>query len=287
LLIESSAPGCNRLQRQVRLTAGSDYVEIINLVDKSRLQAQSYHAKEGKESVNFAFPFQVPGGEMQLELPLAMIKPDADQMPSACKNWLTIGRWADVSNGQQGITWITLDAPLIQIGGLTANLLNSQTNPDVWRKHIEPSQKIFSWAMNNHWGTNYRAYQDGPTVFRYVLHPHRALDPGQESRLAIGFSQPLLAARAEKVQPAKSSLFEVTPSAVIVSALKPADDGRALIVRLFNTSSSPKYAQLNWGSLQPTATYLSDTSEQRRARVEDDDVTLPAHALVTLRAELP
>ena len=50
--------------------------------------------------------------------------------------------------------------------------------------------------MNNHWGTNYRAYQEGPTVFRFVLRPHRRRDPAEASRFATGFSQPLLAVRA-------------------------------------------------------------------------------------------
>ena len=155
-------------------------------MDKQRLDAASYTDKEGKESVNFAFPFHVPGGEMRLDLPLGVIRPELDQMPSACKNWLTVGRWADVANRDFGVTWVTLDAPLVQVGGITATLLNSQTNPDTWRKTIEPTQQLYSWAMNNHWGTNYRAYQEGPTVFRFVLRPHRRLDPAEASRFAIG-----------------------------------------------------------------------------------------------------
>ena len=76
---------------------------------------------------------------------------------------------------------MTLDAPLVQVGGITATLLNSQTNPDVWRKEVEPTQKLYSWAMNNHWGTNYRAYQEGPVVFRFVLQPHGPFDPAGAS----------------------------------------------------------------------------------------------------------
>ena len=162
-------------------------------MDKERLQAKSYHAKEGKESVNFAFPFAVPNGDVLMDIPLGVMRPEADQMPSACKNWFSVGRWADVSNKNHGVTWVTLDAPLVQVGGLTATLLNSQTDPNVWRKHVEPTQKLYVWAMNNHWGTNYRAYQEGPTVFRFVLRPHGRRDPAEASRFATGFSQPLLA----------------------------------------------------------------------------------------------
>ncbi len=48
--------------------------------------------------------------------------------------------------------------------------------------------------MNNHWGTNYRAYQEGPTVFRFILRPHGRRDQAEASRFATGFSYPLLAA---------------------------------------------------------------------------------------------
>ena len=35
-------------------------------------------------------------------------------------------------------------------------------------EHIQPSQMFYSYAMNNHWFTNYKAEQDGPTMFRYA-----------------------------------------------------------------------------------------------------------------------
>ena len=45
-------------------------------MDKKRLEAASYHAKDGKESVNFAFPFNVPDGEVRLDVPFGVIRPD-------------------------------------------------------------------------------------------------------------------------------------------------------------------------------------------------------------------
>jgi hypothetical protein len=284
LIIESDAPGCNKLTREVRVIAGRDHVELTNLVDKARLPSRNYRSNAGKESVNFAFPFNVPGGQMLLDIPLGMMRPEADQMPSACKNWLTVGRWADVSNKDRGITWVTVDAPLVEIGGITANLLNSQTNPDVWRKTIEPTQKIYSWAMNNHWGTNYRAYQEGLTIFRYVLRPHRQFDPAEASRFATSFGEFLFPIAARGAAPAATPLLRVEPAEVLVSALKPSDDGKAYIVRLFNTASDAKAVKLAWRNPQPTATYISDTSEKRGEKA-GGSITVPGHGLVSLRVE--
>ena len=118
------------------------------------------------------------------------------------------------------------------MGGLTANLLNSQTNPDVWRKQVDPTQKLYSWAMNNHWGTNYRAYQEGPTVFRFILRPHRGAI-ADATRFATGFSQPLLVVRLRGANQNLEPLLRVEPADVLVTGLKPSDDGKSLMVRLF------------------------------------------------------
>jgi alpha-mannosidase len=260
-------------------------VEVINLVDKKRLMARSYHDKEGKESLNFAFPFHVPDGSMVMDLPLGAAAIDKDQMPSACKNWLTVGRWVDVANKQHGVTWVTLDAPLVEVGYLSANLLNSQTNPDVWRKRIEKSQRLYSWAMNNHWGTNYRAYQDGPTVFRFILRPHRGkTDPAEATRFSTGFSQPLLATRAGR-QPTAKPLLTLSSPDVVVVGLKPSDDQKAVIVRLFGASGEDRKVKLDWGSTQPKSVHLSDTSERPGSSI-GKQVAVPGYGLITLRAEL-
>ncbi|MBU6400021.1 MAG: hypothetical protein KGS61_06865, partial [Verrucomicrobia bacterium] len=284
LIIQSAAPGCNQLGREVRVVAGRDYVELIDTVDKQRLEATNYYANDGKESVNFAFPFAVPGGQIRLDTPLAVMRPELDQIPSACKNWFVVGRWADVSNRQQGVTWVTLDAPLVEIGDLTARLLNSQTNPEVWRQHVGPTQKIYSWAMNNHWGTNYRAYQEGRVVFRFILRPHRHSDPAEATRFATAFSFPLLPVCARGPQPARIPFLRVSPPDVTVITLKPSDDGRALIVRLFGASGHNRSARLDWGEHRPRALFLSDTSE-RPCRQIGNQVTVPGYGVVTLRAE--
>ncbi len=284
LLVESSAPGCHFLSREFLLVAGQDSVEIVNTLDKERLLATRYHSNEGKESLNFGFPFAVPDGQVRLEVPFGVLRPDDDQIPSACKNWFTAGRWADVSNDRYGITWVTLDAPLVEVGGLTANLLNSQSNPAVWRKKVGRTQKLYSWAMNNHWGTNYRAYQEGPHVFRFVLQPHRSYDPAAASRLAIAASQPLLATGARGAEPARDSRLQINSPDVLVTGLKPTEDGRGLIVRLWGAGGHDAKANLVWSAPAPTSLWLSDTSE-RPLRSLAGPVDVPAWGIVTVRAE--
>lgn len=284
LVIESEAPGCRKLTRELVAVAGADFVECRNLVDKARLPGPGYMDKSAKESVNFSFPFQVQDGEMWIDLPLGMMRPELDQMPGACKNWLTAGRWADVSNQTRGITWVTMDAPLVQVGGITATLLNSQKNPDVWRKRIEPTQWLVSWVMNNHWGTNYRAWQEGPVMFRFVLRPHGAPDLAEAARFATGLGHGLLAAPAAAPAPPPESLFTVEPSDVLVTGLKPSDDGKAWIIRLFGASGEDRQATIRWGARKPAAVYRSGTGEKVGAPA-GEHIPVPGHGVVTLRAE--
>jgi len=288
LSIRSEAPGCNSLVRDVCVVRGLDYVEVKNILDKKPAELDpvpgdyAWANVGGKESVNFGFPFHVAGGDMKIDIPMAVMRPEADQIPSACKNWLEVGAWADVSNKDLGITWASLDAPLVEVGGVTATLLGGQTNPAVWRKTIEPTQKLYSWAINNHWETNYRAYQDGIITFRYVLRPHGAFDPATAAQFGTGLAQPLVVASGGGGEAGKP-LLRLSNESVLVQALKPSDDGRAWIVSLFNPGSTAQSVSLQWGA-PVKETSFSNTSEAPGAPVTGD-ITMAAQDVVTLRVE--
>jgi alpha-mannosidase len=278
LLVESEAPGCNKLTREYRAHALRNYIEIINTVDKKAVRA--------KEGVHFGFGFNVPDGTVRMDVPWGVVRPDADQIAGACKNWFTVQRWVDISNDKFGVTWLTPDAPLVEVGGLTANLIGSLSDTRAWKNTIEPSTTIYSWAMNNHWHTNYRAEQDGPTVFRYFIVPHEdGFDGDRAARLGAELSQPLLVlpARGEKPEPRR---VLVNPSSVQVTAYKPSDDEKALIVRLFGASGKDEKVKLDWTAPKPTTVWLSDNSEQPRT-IAGETIEVPAWSIVTLRAELP
>ncbi len=275
LRIESAAPGCRRLVREVRLIAGLDRVEIADTVDKLPIR--------DKEGVHFGFAFDVPQGQVRIDVPWAVVRPEQDQIPGSCKNWFSAQRWVDISNAERGVTWVTLDAPLVEVGGVTANLIGGLSNSPLWRPHVEPTQTIYAWVMNNHWHTNYRADQDGPTTFRFVLRPHGAYSPVDNARAAVACSQPLIAAPASDTAP-RAPRVTVEPAEVLATALKPSDDGGALVLRLFGASGEERTATVRWAQPQPQTVYLSNVSERPQQRV-DRTVRVPGWGIVTLRAE--
>ncbi|RFM26776.1 polysaccharide lyase family protein [Deminuibacter soli] len=288
LQIRSQAPGCTQLLREVTLVKDFGYVDIVNHLDKKPAELNPYPGDygwantQGKESLNIAFPFHVPGGEIKVNIPMAMIRPGKDQIPGACKNWLEVGNWADVSNSNMGISWVSLDAPLIEVGGITANLLGGQTNPAVWRKTIEPTQKFYSWALNNHWETNYRAYQLGHIYFRYALQPHAAFDATAVTKFATGKAEPLIATPALG-EGLHTSLLQLSNTQLVTLALKPSEDGKAWMVTLYNPGSSAAATTLQW-SAPAGSQYFSNTAEQP-VKEAGKDITVDAQGVVTLRVE--
>ncbi len=274
LLIESDAPGCHKLTRELRIVAGQDEVYITNIVDKKRVRE--------KEGVHFAFPFHIPGGTMRMDMAWAVVRPEEDQLPGSCKNVIPVKRWVDVSNEDYGITWATIDAPLIEVGSITADVWDLDPSRP-WIKVLEPSQTLYSYVMNNYWHTNYKADQEGPTVFRYVIKPHGQFNSSDAKRFGVEKSQPLITSPANIDHVAQKSLFKIKPSSVIVSSLKPIEKGKAWMVRLFNTGESTEEVIFDWGK-DPKDMYLSSPFGEKKKKIEGK-FNIAAYGIVTLHVE--
>ncbi|HID76425.1 MAG TPA: hypothetical protein EYP56_10560 [Planctomycetaceae bacterium] len=276
LVIESPAPGCRELVRRLRVVDGLPLLLVTNIVDKKPIRTP--------ESVHFGFDVNVPGGVTRLDTPWAIIRPGKDQLPGACKNYFSVGRWVDVSNDRGGLTCAVVDAPLVEVGAIRVDVARPIGDPSAWAKHLEPTQTFYSYVMNNYWETNYKADQEGKTVFRYVLWPHGPFDPDACKRFGIQCSQPLIALPVDADDPLRGSLLRVEPQSVIVTMLKPSRDRRAWIVRLYNAGDETVQAQLRWGDPAPKRVALSDPFEEPTKPV-DSPIRMVPNAIATLRAE--
>jgi hypothetical protein len=275
LLVECEAPGCAKLTREIRLINGLDRVDLLNTIDKKPVRA--------KEGVHFGFGFKLPDSQMHLDVPWGVIRPEADQLPGACKNWLTVQRWIALSNAKMALTLSTPDAPLVEIGAITANLVGSLSDPRAWMDKLEPSSTLYSWVMNNHWHTNYRAEQDGDTLFRYSIWLSRKFSPAESTLMAASWNQPLLPVPATGATPLEPPL-RVDSDGVWVTALKPSDDGKALIARVL-AGEKRQRPKLTWREPKPAQVWLSDTSETPLSDLRGQ-LELDAWGMATLRAEI-
>jgi hypothetical protein len=82
----------------------------------------------------------------------------------------------DISNSAGGVSVCLIDNPLIEIGGITAEL--------PWLEHLEPSTRFYAYVMNNYWHTNYKADQSGEVTFRFVLNFHKGYNPAEIIRFS-------------------------------------------------------------------------------------------------------
>ncbi len=171
-----SAPGAKGLRMLVRALPSLDRVEVAITIDK--------RAVRSKEGVHIAFPFALPGAQARFDVAGAIVRPDSDQLEGTARYVLTAQSFVGVSDAERGVTVATPDAPLVEIGGMFAEHLELS--------HLPAASSFYSYVMNNYWHTNFKADQEGPVTFRYVIRPHGPWDGAEAERFGIGVRRPLL-----------------------------------------------------------------------------------------------
>ncbi len=258
IVYESTAPGCNNLTREIRSYIGLSKRVIINTIDKKKIYE--------KENLRFVFPFKVKNPVTRIDIAWAVIRPEIDQLPGANKNYFTVQRWVDVSNDKRGITLATVDAPLIELGGMNAEAWMVKPH-DTWFKHTGSSAKIFSWVMNNSWNTNYRAEQDGIVTFKYALKPHKQFDYSGAYRFGVEQSQPLQVTFSDNSKKIEQPIKLDQNSAVVVTSLKPSHDERGLMIRLYNPTNNKSKTEITLA--KNSVIYLSSGDEKEYKRINN------------------
>ncbi len=266
--VESGAPGCEKLIREIRMTAGTEQVGLTTVVDKRKVY--------DPEAVHLTFPFAVPDGRILIDVAFGQYRPEIDQIAGSCKNYFTAQRWVDVSNEDFGVTLALPDAPLVEIGRITCDAISCG-----WAQRASSSQTLFSYLMNNYWETNYCAAQSGRHAYRYALMPHLRFNSAQAERFGIEQSQPLLIAQARGDRPPTSLVRLEADSPLVVTRIRPGKQRGEVLLTVFNASA--RQAALG---LESAGAWLSDVRGRRGAELRADPI-LPGwgirHILVKVR----
>ncbi len=272
VIVKSDAPGASALVREYRRVHALDRLDIAVTIDKKPVRE--------KEGVHIAFSFAVPGATVRVDTGWAWVRPEADQIEGACRDFLCARDSVDVSNGEFGVTWTSLDAPLVEFGSLTDETPR-ESERRVWRRKLEPSTTLFSYAMNNYWHTNYKADQEGPMTLRYAVSPHLGSDPATARKLAAEASTPLIPVAADADRPAPRFPLTVEPGPVVATSLKPAADGRSWLLRLYNASDRPAPVRLSGEAVARGRVFLSDIDGAAGPRLSSPP-DLPPSGILTL-----
>jgi alpha-mannosidase len=272
--VESDAESCNSLTRDITVIAGQPYVEISNLVDKK--------AVKDKEGIHFGFGFNIQDPVTRADMPWGIIELEKDQLPAGNRNWITFQRWLDISGNGRGVTFCSLDAPVFESGDITANILGAATNSPKWLRRLDPSSIIYSWALNNHWYTNFPLSQEGMIKFRYTLFPHNSgYDAAVANRLGLEQAQPLVSAPVKESFISSTPLLSQSNDNVVVTILKN-DNGTMTRIRLRSVSDKDEVVKLDWQDRKPVSVVLQDESEDSGHKEVKNDVIVPANGLVML-----
>lgn len=191
LVIISDAEGTKELTREVILLKGSENVMFRNVVDKIETT--------NKEGIHFGFGFEIPNGKTMINIPWGVMKMEDEQLSAGNRNWIATQRWVDISNKNKGVTWCPLNAAVFESGDLSANILGGALHSPKWIRHLNESSTIYSWALNNHWHTNFRLSQGGKIEFKYVIRPYiGSFDKVKSNRFGLEQFRPLIGVKIKE-----------------------------------------------------------------------------------------
>ncbi|WP_276353036.1 glycoside hydrolase family 38 C-terminal domain-containing protein [Cohnella caldifontis] len=216
------------------------------------------------ESVYIAFPFRLQEPRFRADINGIALTPDREQLPGTVRDWFPIQRWIDVGDGRRGVTLVPLDAPLVQLGGITTGRWAEELNAE--------SPTVMSWALNNHWMVNFKASQGGQIPLRYKLTTHdgTAKDADRARFGAEAVTPPIVLrdfVRRDGVKPA-GRFMEVEGAEPFWITAKPAEDGNGVIVRVQNMEEQAGGCRISFPELRPVSAHLVSPAEENLRELE-------------------
>src|SRR5690606_15510871 len=133
------------------------------------------------------------------------------QLPGTVRDWFPIRGWVDVSDHAAGATIVPIDAPLVQLGGITTAKAAERLAPE--------GPTVMSWALNNHWMVNFKASQGGLIPLRYRMTTHDGpVDDASAGRFAEEMHTPPIVLRdyVRTVSDPERSYLSVEPADAVM-----------------------------------------------------------------------
>ncbi|MCX8089373.1 MAG: glycosyl hydrolase-related protein [Verrucomicrobiae bacterium] len=276
-----------RLRVEYRLYDALRRVDIVNTVEKEPTRA--------KEAVYFAFSFAAASPLVEYQIQNGWVRPNADQMPGACREWFTPQNLVHVRDGDFSVAWATPDAPLVTL---------TDINRGRWLAHLPLTNgHVFAYVMNNYWFTNYRAEQGGRFVFRFSLTTGRNLSREALAHFDQDLRTPVLAyphlstfsaaisQAGRPMPPSGASFLHLDAPNLEWVTLKAAEDGDGFILRLREVAGRAGEATLRLPFFRVREAWLCNGVEANRQRLrvqEAQSVRVPygPNAFATVRLKL-
>lgn len=249
LVIENTGPVSVSLR--ARSLSGLAHTSIITLYRNSnRVDIRNELSQNFSDTRYWAFSFALENPRIHTEEVGCVIlnKPKAaggDYADSHARyDHVTVNHFADMTDktGKAGVTLSNADLSFARIGHSTPERLDTQT-PEI---HMLAGGQVDGKNLGIH-------SQNGETRFlqRFSLRPHAQYDPVAAMKFSLEHQNPLctgvvVGSDAANMPGDSLSLLSIDNPNVIVSALKPHEDGigKGIVVRLWNLTARAQSVQL-------------------------------------------
>jgi alpha-mannosidase len=239
-----------------------------------------------RESAYIAFPFAVAQPEFAYGSQSAWVDPSKNELPGGSREWYVPTTWSAVHDQQLTAAVVALDAPLTNFGDIVRASWPTEFHPK--------SSTIFSWLMNNYWGTNFPAWQGGDFVFRYAITSDVKFDPTALNRFGWNELTPLEhddvagATDASALPNTQTSLLDIDAPNVTLLTWKEAEDSQGTILRIQENSGSAANVGVSSKFLNIEQAWLCDALEanQSAVKVEPSGINIAIRPFQTLTVRI-
>ena len=293
LIVSAKTPGCPQVTEEIILYDKIKRIDIANRILKDSTPFLEIY---------FAFPFKIKNPTFHFEGCNSVIEPLKDQFPGSNSDYYTMQHWASVSNGGIGMTLSSIEAPVIELGGLWPGYVSQAhhgvTPPGFGHAFLKPGDLkkgyMYSYVMANNFRTNFQPVQVGERFFRYSITTHKG-DWKKKRVYNFGwaFQNPLIPVcidgKKEGILPASHSFCQIDQPNVLLLALKQAEDGGGLIVRLMETEGKDTQVKVILPFFTIAMAYQTNLVEEneRLLSAQKHGVTVPikAFGITTIRVQ--
>jgi len=303
LVVSGEGAGCPQLTQEIILYDKVKRIDFANRVLKDSTPLLEMY---------FAFPFKMDNPDFRFEGSNSVIKPLRDQFPGSNSNYYAVQHWADVTDGEIGVTLSSVESHMLEFGGLwpcyVSPAHHGVTPPDFGREFVKPSEltkgHMYSFVMNSNYRTNFETVQQADMLFRYSITTHKG--GWKEARprdfgWAIG--NPLIAVTRGRAQRGRSGRKKLTAAItglgkkmsfcrvdkpnVLLLTLKRAEDGDGIIIRLIETQGKATTASVTLPHIAVAEAMVTNLVEENKGRAvfteHEIQVNLKAFGITTIR----
>lgn len=227
----------------------------------------------------FTLDLNCENAEYYLNKVGTVINPKTDIIKNANNLLYCVENWLDIVEGNNGLTIITHDAPLLSIGEMPLYKFRGE--------YMESKEKIiYINLFNNMWGTNFPQWMEGNFIYEFDLVPHQGTYKDINNVLDNIIDKPLIYSGHEINL--NKELIKVENGNVL--AVKLSEDQKGIIIRIKESIGEDRTISISGSLLKDKKVYLCDLIERSLQELElindNISITVKPFEIITLYVKL-